>query len=147
MVPVVRKQYLDVLKQDWGTYVKRYRLLSDNGRRRFLSAQGYSRFADLLAHFIAWWQEGMRKGNLMLEDPIFRPPEIDIDEFNARAVERFSGMNEPEVERTFEATRQEFAGWVRKLPEKAFEDKRITDWLHMDILGHLEEHQIPLSGS
>ena len=147
MIPVVREQLVKTLEQDWGTYVKRYRLLPENDRRRFLNAQGYTRFANLLAHFIAWWEEGMRKGKIMLEDPGFRPPEYDVDEFNARAVARFSSMDEPGVVRAFEAARKDLTGWIAQLPEKAFRDKRITEWLHMDVLGHLEEHQIPLSGS
>ena len=60
MIPGVREQLLKALEQNWGTYVKRCRLLPENDRRRFLNAQGYSRFADLLAHFVTWWEEGMR---------------------------------------------------------------------------------------
>jgi len=147
MIPVLREQLVKVLEQDWGTYVKRYRLLPENDRRRFLSAQGYPRFADLLAHIIAWWEKGMRKGKIMLEDPGFRPLEFDVDEFNARAVMRFFRMDEPGVMRVFESARQDLTGWIAQLPEKGFQDKRMTEWLHMDVLGPLEEHQIPLSGS
>jgi len=45
----------------------------------------------------------MHKEKIMLEDPGFRPPENDVDEFNARAVAQFSGMDEPGVVWAFEA--------------------------------------------
>lgn len=147
MTTVSREQLVKALEQDWGTYVKRYRLLSDSDRQHFLAAQGFPRFADLLAHVIAWWEEGMRIRKLMLEDPGFRTPEYNVDEFNARAVKRFSKLGEPEVVCAYEAARQDLTAWVAALPGKAFQDSRITDWLHMDILGHWTDHQILLSGS
>jgi hypothetical protein len=147
MTTVTREQLVKSLEQDWGTYVKRYRLLADDDRQRFLTAQGFPRFADLLAHVIAWWEEGVRVRKLMLGDPGLRITEYNVDEFNARAVERFSKSDESEVVRAYEAARRDLTAWVVALPEKAFQDGRITDWLHMDILGHWTDHQIPLSGS
>lgn len=147
MTNVTRQQLIKALDQDWGTYANRFRLLPDEDRRRFLNAQGFSRFADLLAHVMAWWEEGIRIRKIMLKDSGFRTPEYDIDGFNARAIKRFAAMDETGVERAFEAARQDLVGQVATLPEKAFQDNRITEWLHMDILGHFREHQIPLSGS
>jgi hypothetical protein len=89
----------------------------------------------------------MREGKIMLEASGFRSPEYDVDEFNTRAVARFSSMDEPGVVRDFKAARQDLAGWIAQLPEKAFQDKRITEWLHMDVPRYREGHQIPLSGS
>jgi len=89
----------------------------------------------------------MHKEKIMLEDPCYRPPENYGDEFKARAVAQLSGIDEPGVVWAFEAASQDLTGWIVKLPEKAFQDKRVIEWLHMDVLGHLEEHQIPLSGS
>jgi hypothetical protein len=51
---ITRSEYLNALDRDWGTLVERYGKLTAEEKARFVQAQGYARFADLLAHFIAW---------------------------------------------------------------------------------------------
>jgi hypothetical protein len=142
MPEVTRNGLLQSLAQDWGTYVERYHRLSEDGRRRFLREQGYARFADLLAHFIAWWEEGVEALERMPADPAYRSPDYDVDEFNARAVARFAAAEEREVADAFEALRRDMVRVVSGLPESAFRESHIADRLHIEILGHMEEHKM-----
>jgi hypothetical protein len=141
MPEVTRKELLQALDREWGTYVARYRSLSAEEQRHFVKAQGYARFADILAHFIAWWEEGIKALERMPRDPAYESPEYGVDEFNAQAVNRFSAMDENAVVDAFESTRREMVRLVSDLPEEAFREKRIADRLHIEILGHMEEHK------
>ncbi len=141
MASVSRKELLDALDKEWGTYVERYRAKTDEGKKRFVKKQGYSRFADILAHFIAWWEEGIKALEQMPIDPAYQSPDFGVDEFNAQAVNRFSGSGEEEIIKTFEGLRQSMARLVAGLPDSAFHEKRIADRLHIEIIGHMEEHK------
>jgi hypothetical protein len=141
MASVSRKELLDALDKDWGTYVERYRRLTEDGKKRFYTKQGYARFADILAHFIAWWEEGIKALEQMPIDPAYQSPDFGVDEFNARAVKRFSGCSEDEIVNTFEGLRRSMVGLVAGLPDSAFTEQRITDRLHIEIIGHMEEHK------
>jgi hypothetical protein len=141
MASISRKELLDALDQEWGTYVAKYRNLTEDGKKRFTKKQGYSRFADILAHFIAWWEEGVKALERMPIDPAYQSPDFGVDEFNVQAVKRFSGRGEDEIIKTFEGLRQSMVRLVADLPESAFHEKRITDRLHIEIIGHMEEHK------
>jgi hypothetical protein len=141
MATVTRKELLDALSRDWGTYVERYRNLTEEGKRQFVKKQGYARFADVLAHFVAWWEEGIKALERMPLDPAYQSPDFGVDEFNARAVKRFSGSGEEEIIKVFENLRQALVRLVAGLPESAFHEKRITDRLHIEVIGHMEEHK------
>jgi hypothetical protein len=142
MASVSRKELLDALDQEWGAYVAKYRNLTEDGKKRFIKRQGYTRFADILAHFIAWWEEGIKALERMPNDPAYQAPDFGVDVFNAQAVKRFSGRGEDEIIKTFEGLRQSMVRLVADLPESAFHEKRITDRLHIEIIGHMEEHKL-----
>jgi hypothetical protein len=141
MASVSRKELLDALGQEWATYVERYRGLTEDEKKRFINQQGYARFADILAHFIAWWEEGKKALERMPMDPAYQSPDYGVDEFNAQAIKRFSDCGEDEIIKTFEGLRQSLVRLVTDLPENAFHEQRITDRLHIEIIGHMEEHK------
>ncbi len=143
MTELIREQLIDTLQNGWGTYVERFRRLAPQAQADFLRQQGYARLADLLGHVIAWWQDGMPSVEKMLADPGFRSPDYDVDAFNTRAVARVRDLDEPAVVRSFDSTRQEFVALVNRLPTEAFQSKSIADRLHIEVIGHLGEHQLP----
>ncbi len=143
MTELTREQLIDTLQNGWGTYVEGFRRLSPQAQADFLQQQGYARLADLLGHVVAWWQDGMPTVEKMLADPNFRSPDYDVDAFNARAVARVHDLDDPAVIRSFDSTRQEFVDLVNRLPAEAFQSKSIGDRLHIEVIGHLGEHQLP----
>ncbi len=143
MTELVRKKVLDTLQTGWATYVERFYCLSPQAQATFLAKQGYVRFADLLAHIIAWWEEGKRAVENLLDDPDFNLPEYDVDAFNAQAVERFHNLGDPAVIKSFEDTRKALLNFVVSLPNDAFQNKKIIKQLDMEVVGHLKDHDIP----
>ncbi len=103
---ITHQSVLDLLNGDWANYVARFQGLSPAAQAAFLEQQGYKRLADLLAHIVAWWDEGLQAIQRYKNDPAARQPEIDVDSFNARAVEAVRTMTEAEEIRVFEETRR-----------------------------------------
>jgi hypothetical protein len=138
----MKDHLLRALERDWGGYVFRVKRLSPEERAAFLSAQGYVRLADLLAHVIAWWKEGYRALESMLRDPNYQTPDYDVDVFNAIAVESAGFVEETDVIEAFDAMREVFYQRIAGLPDEAFQDTRIVARLKVEIIGHYADHAI-----
>ena len=143
MTGLIREQYLAVIQDEWGAYVECFQALSPQAQAAFLAKQGYTRLADLLAHIIAWWEMGQRAIPALLSNPAFHEQDYDVDAFNARAVERFSELDESTVLQAFKAQHAAMTDLVAHLPAAAFQDQRILDRLHIEFVGHLREHELP----
>jgi hypothetical protein len=137
-----KKKTLDYLINKWGTYGHAFQGLSADEKETFLKKQGYLRFADLLAHFTAWWEVGMRVIKRRKVDPTYQYPEVDVDAFNAVAVEEAKNTSEEAAVRSFESTRMKFIALVTGLTDNDFENERIAKQLNIELIGHFEEHQI-----
>jgi hypothetical protein len=142
MSEVTREQTLDALQNGWATYVSRFHALSLEAQAQFLARQGFARFADLLGHVIAWWEEGEMVINGILKDPEFRWDSYEVDVFNAQAIRRFGDLDEQGVVNSFELARISFVALVSGLPEDAFTNKKIAGWLYADVIEHLQDHDI-----
>jgi hypothetical protein len=143
MIALTRQDVLTILQEDWGTYVQRYRNLSPAAQSAFLVKQGYARFADLLSHIVAWWEVGYKSIEKYLSDPGFQPPEYDVEAFNAAAVVKTAGLDEDTVIESFEKTRGFLIGFVKALPESAFENEKVVNQFNMELVGHYRDHNIP----
>jgi hypothetical protein len=139
---ITRDQILESLHADWGSFVERFHHLSSETQAVYLQQQGYARFADLLAHVIAWWQEGLAAIPIILSNPAYTPPEHDVDQFNAQAVERFHDRSEAAISTLFSDLRQQWIELVNGLPADAFQDEKIAWRLHVEIIGHYAEHNL-----
>jgi hypothetical protein len=142
MEPITRQSILDLLNSDWAEYVARFQNLSPEAQAVFLERQGYKRLADLLAHIAAWWEVGLQAIQRFHADPSARPLEIDIDSFNARAVEQVRSVSESDVIRSFEVARLKFTREVQGLPESDFTDERVLEQMRWELINHLEDHRI-----
>ena len=142
MEPITRQSVLDLLSGDWADYVPHFQSLSPVARAAFLQQQGYKCLVDLLAHIVAWWEYGMQAIPRYHSDPAARLAEIDVDSFNARAVEQVHGVSESEEIRVFEEARHKFIDLTRELPDEDFMDERILTQYKWELVGHLEEHRI-----
>lgn len=139
---VTRERILETLDRGWGTYVATFDALAPDVQRLCLDRQGYRRFADVLAHVIAWWREGRVSVEALLTDPDFQSPNRDVDAFNAEAVRAFMNEDEVAVRQAFEAARLDLLAFVASLPEPAVATEKIMAQLNMEIIGHLAEHSL-----
>ena len=142
-MPITREQILTSLHTDWATFVERFQCLSPEAKAVYLQQQGYVRFADLLAHIIAWCEDALQAIPAMFDDPGYVAPEHDVDLFNARAVERFHNLDEPAVITAFMDLYQQWLQLVNGLPDAAYQNGKISDRLHIEIIGHFAEHHVP----
>ncbi len=141
MKEVTREMILDQLNDGWGKYLEKFNRLSPTEQRIFLDRQGYAHLSGLLGHVVAWWELGKYTIEQILIEPNFKNSEIDIDFFNARAVERFASYDDAEIAGSFEKMRQTMLDFVAHLPDKAFANKRINERLYIEVIDHFEEHQ------
>jgi hypothetical protein len=143
MPEIPREKFLDYLQNNWFDYAGRfYRLPGPAGQKDFLEKQGYANLAGLLGHVIAWWQSGVEAVQDARRDPAYVSPDYDVDLFNARAVERFGGLVEAEVVRTYEAQRQAMFDLVSSLSEAELDNPRINRRLYYEIIMHWDEHPL-----
>jgi hypothetical protein len=138
---ITREQILASLHTDWGTFVEHFQRLSPKDQATYLQRQGYARFGDLLAHIIAWWQEGLATVPAMLSDLAYASPDHDADQFNAQAIDRLQDLNEFAIVAIFSDLRQQWINLVNDLPSDAFQDEKITRRLHIELISHYEEHR------
>ena len=136
------KKTLAVLHNDWGGLITRFHGLNLEEQQAYLHAQGYKRFADLLAHFCAWWERGIAMIRNFQQDSGFSAPEVEVDDFNAAAVARAQGLSEEEVERVYNRTLQRFEDLIASLSVEDQKDKRIIRQIEIELIGHYQEHQI-----
>jgi hypothetical protein len=139
---ITRQSVLDLLVGDWADYVDRFQHLPGAGQALFLEKQGYKRWVDLLAHIVAWWEVGLQNIQRFRSDPTFQQPDIDVDQFNAQAVQAVRTLTDAEEIQVFESARQRFVALVRELSESDFQDERILNQIKWELVNHLEDHRI-----
>src|SRR5512133_4349247 len=126
MTELTREQALEMLQNDWATYVARFQQLSPTAQAEFLTEQGYDSLSSLLAHILVWWEEGQRVIENLRDDPNFAPPGYEVDAFNAAAVARFRSWSEPAMLADFEKARIGWVNFLATLPASAFQNRQIT---------------------
>lgn len=131
---------IDMLHREWGDYVMRFNALNGEKQTAFLQEQGFGRFRDVLAHMIAWWEQGIA----VIEGSSSEDPgEVeDVDAFNAQAVERFGQLAEAPVLAHFDDTRFALASLIDMLPDEVLAKPNVQSWLRADVLDHYYEHAI-----
>ena len=134
---------LDMLENDWATYIEDFQRLEPEKKEEFLSKQGFHTFHDLLAHIIGWWEEGARIINGILDSPSFTWQNPDVDSFNKELIEKFSSWSDDDLFKHYESLRLALIDLVERLPEDAFLNKEIESWLADDVVEHYDEHPIP----
>jgi len=142
---ITKGRTLEYIAQEWGTYVERFQRLPNQEQEKRVRAQGYESFRDMLAHILAWWEEGMGIILAVAEDRPFERKKYDFDVFNAEAVARYKDWDEAVFMDHFEKTRQKSEAGLRSMNEAAFEHRRVRAWLNAVIYHHAREHLVTLS--
>src|SRR5687767_4385 len=142
---ITKQRALDYVELEWGTYVERFHRLPEEEQSKRVKKMGYDSLHDLLAHILAWWEEGMSIILAIAEERPFERKKYDFDVFNAEAVAKHKPWEEAEFMAHFEATRQKMGADLKSLNEAAFENRRVQAWLRAVITHHAREHLIALS--
>ena len=142
-VTVSRFLVMDMLENEWATYMDDYNRLDDEKKREFLSKQGFETFHDLLAHIVGWWEEGSRIIRGILNSPGFIWESHDVDAFNAELTKKFSQWSDDDLFQHYETVRVAMLELTAELPEDAFSNEDIEGWLRDDVIVHYDEHPMP----
>ena len=144
LIALNRFLVIDMLENDWATYIEDLNCLPSEKQTQFLSKQGFENFHDLLAHVTGWWEEGARIIMGILDSPAFTWQDPETDTFNAELMEKYSTWSDEDLFRHFETVRLALIDLVAGLPEDAFLNKDIESWLATDVVGHYDEHAVPV---
>jgi len=139
---ITKRRTLEYIEQEWGTYVERFQRLSKDEQEKRMNEAGYERFRDMLAHILAWWDEGMDIITAIAEDRPFERRKYDFDMFNAEAVAKYKDWEEDEFMSQFEKTRQKMGTDLKLMNDAVFENRRVQAWLHAVIYHHAREHLV-----
>jgi hypothetical protein len=142
---ITKQRTLDFIEQEWGTYVERFQRLPKEVQESRVRNMGYECLRDLLAHILAWWDEGMDIIRAVAEEREFERKKYDFDAFNAQAVAKYKPMEEAQFMALFEQTRRKMAADLGSMNEAVFENRRIRNWLNGIVFLHAREHLVALS--
>jgi len=144
-MPITKQRTLDYVNIEWGTYIERFNRLPKDEQMKRLKAMGYEQFRDMLAHIMAWWDEGMGIIHAIAEEREYERKKYDFDVFNADAIAKYKPMDETAFLNQFEQTRQKMGADLKSMNEAVFENRRVKTWLHGVVFDHAREHLVALS--
>lgn len=144
-MPITKQRTRDYMQQEWGTYVERFKHLPAEEQEQRVKKQGYDSFRDMLAHILAWWEEGMQVVRAIAEGRDFERRKYDYDVFNAEAVDKYKPWDEAEFMAHFEKTLYQMEEELRSMNETVFEHRRVKAWLRGIVFSHAREHLVTLS--
>lgn len=144
-MPIGKGRALDYVEHEWGTYVERFQRLPQEEQWQRLKETGYDSLRDLLAHILAWWDEGMGIIRAIVEERPFERRKYDFDAFNAEAVEKYRSWEEADFLAHYEETRQNMGAALTSMDAALFENRRVHAWLRAVVLAHAREHLLALS--
>ena len=142
LVALSRFLTLDMLKNEWATYIEDFNSLDDEKKKEFLSKQGFQSFHDLLAHIVGWWEEGARIITGILNRPGFTWESHDTDVFNEELTEKYQGWRDEDLFKHYDVVRLAMIDLTAELPDDAFLNRDIEGWLKDDVVGHYDDHPI-----
>lgn len=140
LVALSRFLTLDTLENEWSTYIEDFSSVED--KNAFLKKQGVENFREILGHVIEWWGMGARIIEGIMSDPHFKWEDVNTDAFNADVIAKYAKLSDEEVQKQFEMKRQDMVRLVQGLPDDAFSNRDIEEWLAADMVEHFDEHAV-----
>jgi hypothetical protein len=144
-MPITKQRTLDYVNLEWGTYIERFKRLPPVEQERRVKGMGYESFRDMLAHILAWWDEGMDVIRAVAQGREFERKKYDYDVFNADAVAKYRSWEETAFLGQFEGTRQKIEADLKSMDEAVFENRRVRSWVNGIFIHHAREHLVALS--
>ncbi len=135
-----RQEYLDFMSDTWDTFLGALNGLPDDEQQRYARQQGYPSLKAVLAHIDDWWEETLRVVPIWAKGDSPQFDYEDFDTFETRAMARHHDQTLAQVEQDFDNLRGQVAAMIAELPEEAFSDPQIADWLDRVIVTHYRQH-------
>ena len=142
---ISKQRTLDYIEFEWGLYVERFSRLPKEEQNKRVREKGFESFRDMLAHILAWWEEGMSIICAIAEGDEPERKKYDFDLYNAEAVVRYKLWDEAGFFAHFEKTRQKMEADLKSMNDAVFENRRVRAWIRGIIVNHAREHLVALS--
>jgi hypothetical protein len=142
MEKVTKAQVIDNLTVEWTEWRKRMESLSEESGKSYCTRQGFPGRIALVAHIVAWWDDACKNIARLRDHPEWKPPDQDVDAFNADVVKASAGKSLPEVVAEFETARTRLLQLVAALDEGDLENPEIQKELFWDVTNHYRDHRI-----
>lgn len=143
LVALGRFLVIDLLGNEWATYIQDFERLDDEKKKEFLAKQGFVSFHDLVAHIVGWWEEGAQIILGIMDSPSFTWESHDTNAFNLELTKKFSTWTDQDLFKHYHSVRLALIDLTADLPEDAFLNDDIEGWLKDDVVLHYDEHPIP----
>jgi len=85
MQKVSNNVVINILESDWDQYIDQLISFSPSEKEKFLKKQGINNMVDFVVHIVGWWQETMRIIDTVPKQPTYKPPDVDVDEYNNKS--------------------------------------------------------------
>lgn len=144
-MPITKQRTLDYVNLEWGAYIERFNRLPKAEQEKRFEKAGFESFHDMLAHILAWWEEGMHPIRAIAEGREVERKKYDYEAFNAQAVEKYKNWEADRFAAHFEKTRQKIEADIQSMEEEAFENRRLRSWVNGIFIHHAREHLVVLS--
>lgn len=135
---------IDMLGNEWATYVEDFEALDEQKKKDFMARQGFASFHDLVAHIVGWWEEAARIVVGIMESPSFTWERHDVDASNLELTQKYATWSDEDLFKHYEMVRLALIDLTADLPEDAFLNHDIESWLGNNVVGHYDEHPIPV---
>jgi len=136
----LKQRAIDILENEWAEYIDRFEKIENQDE--FLQKNGVNNFRELLGHVIGWWEVGARIISGVMNQPNVKYQEPDTDVFNAELIEKYSKLTDEMVRNDYEKARQDMIQFVKDLPQEAFSNKVVEEWIVADVIEHFDDHAI-----
>lgn len=141
-----KQRVINFLENEWANYASRFSRWDPADGAGRVRKQGYAEFRDMLAHIVAWWEEGMPIIMALAEDREYARKKYDYDAFNAEAVAKYKTMPEVQFYNHFEKTRQKAVADLKSIYKDTYEEnQRMRAWINGIFIAHAREHLVALS--
>lgn len=134
-----RAELIEEHDVNWRGFEATLKSMPEADQVAYIRAQGYGRVQDLVAHMLEWNHATIERVNDILAGKS-NLPKYDVDEFNARAVEKHSERPEQDVWASYEESCEEMSHLLESLLESALENDDIYEWCYLTAIDHYQEH-------
>jgi hypothetical protein len=134
---------LDRLDSSWGRYLPTLRMLPEEDQAAVARAQGFDTIKDLIAHLCATFQRTLDLVPKLASGSTPEDATHDEVALSADALQRYRAQPLDQVMEAFDSLWAAVGGMIRDLPDEAYRNPMVYDWLYYTVVTHYDEHTPP----
>lgn len=138
-----RADLLDQLDITWGRTLPTLRALPEEDQAALAHAQGFESVKDLIAHLCATFRRVLDLVPKLAAGSAAEDATHAEVALSAEALLRYRVQTLDEVMDDFDTLREAVGDMIRALPDEAYRNPKVYDWLYYTVITHYTEHAPP----